>query len=93
MRQAVTNIILKAYTLSKGKALAGQKVVQQSVHPVFAAQRERMDAGDSAAFQAFFWLRVFSNFGFILLPSRVHARPTAANANRWAAHETQTEVH
>jgi len=26
----------------------------------------------------------FSGFGFILLSSRVHARPHAANANRWA---------
>ena len=27
----------------------------------------------------------FSGFEFFLLPSRVHARPTASNANRWAA--------
>ena len=26
----------------------------------------------------------FSGFGFFLLPSRVHARPHAGNANRWA---------
>jgi len=51
MREAVTNFILKAYTLSKGKALAGQKVAQQSVH---------WTLGILAHFQAFFWLRVFS---------------------------------
>jgi len=27
----------------------------------------------------------FPGFEFILLPSRVHARPPAGNANRWAA--------
>jgi hypothetical protein len=26
----------------------------------------------------------FSGFGFFLLPSRIHARPLATNANRWA---------
>ena len=26
--------------------------------------------------------RAFSGFGFSLLPSRVHARPSASNANR-----------
>jgi hypothetical protein len=57
MRQAVTNFILKAYTLSKGKALAGQKVAQQSVHWTLgtAARRDGVPH-----FQAFFWLRVFS---------------------------------
>jgi hypothetical protein len=28
-------------------------------------------------------LQAFSGFEFFLLPSRVHARPAAANANRW----------
>ena len=28
--------------------------------------------------------RHFSGFEFSLLPSRVHARPPASNANRWA---------
>ena len=27
----------------------------------------------------------FSGFEFSLLPNRVHARPSASNANRWAA--------
>jgi hypothetical protein len=27
----------------------------------------------------------FSGFEFFLLPSRIHARPPADNANRWAA--------
>jgi hypothetical protein len=27
----------------------------------------------------------FSGFEFFLLPSRIHARPHAGNANRWAA--------
>ena len=44
MRQAVTNIILKAYTLSKGKALAGQKVAQQSA--LGERQHFALDPGD-----------------------------------------------
>jgi len=41
----------------------------------------------------------FSGFEFSLLPSRVHVRPSASNANRWAVHdnysmnENQTSVN
>jgi hypothetical protein len=59
MRQAVTNFILKAYTLSKGKALVGQKVAQQSVHWTLGTAARR-DGVPHASRQAFFWLRVFS---------------------------------
>jgi hypothetical protein len=38
------------------------------------------DWWDSAPFS-----RIFLASGFFLLPSRIHARPPAANANRWAA--------
>jgi hypothetical protein len=31
----------------------------------------------------------FSGFGFFLLSKRIHARPPAANANRWAAYSKQ----
>jgi|GEM_PF-5894055 len=34
----------------------------------------------------------FSGFEFFLLPSRIHARPHAGNANRWAAKRTQVLV-
>jgi hypothetical protein len=37
-------------------------------------------------FQAFFWLRVF------LLPSRVHARPSASNASRWARQSSHKDM-
>jgi hypothetical protein len=48
----------------------------------YAAQhRVHWTLGIRRHFQAFFWLRVF------LLPSRVHARPPAGNAHRWAAEE------
>ena len=33
----------------------------------------------------------FSGFEFILLPSTVHARPPASNANRWAAQQHSIE--
>jgi hypothetical protein len=72
MRQAVTNFILKAYTLSKGKALAGQKVAQQSVH-TFATLRQ-------VGFVAI--LSIFLASSFFYISSRVHARPHAGNANR-----------
>jgi len=32
-------------------------------------------------------LQAFFGFEFFLLPSGVHARPHASNANRWAAYE------
>ena len=31
--------------------------------------------------------RVFAGFEFVLLPSRIHASATAANTNRWVAHQ------
>jgi len=35
----------------------------------------------------------FSDFEFFLLPSRVHARPSASNANRWDyAHIKESEL-
>ena len=48
---------------------------QQSVH-TFATLRQ---VGFVAIFEH------FSGVEFFLLPSRVHARPSASNANRWAA--------
>jgi len=38
------------------------------------------DWWDSAPFSS-----IFLASGFFLLPSRIHARPPAANANRWVA--------
>jgi len=34
----------------------------------------------------------FSGFEFFLLPSRVHARPSASNANRWAYKPTENKI-
>jgi len=35
----------------------------------------------------------FSGFEFFLLPNRIHARPSASNANRWAAWLVLLYVH
>ena len=43
-----------------------------------------LDAGDSAAFSS-----IFLASSFFLLPGRVHARPSASNASRWAAVEAK----
>jgi hypothetical protein len=79
MRQAVTNFILKAYTLSKGKALAGQKVAKQSVHWTLGTAASQRVARFASSISR------TRGFEFFLLPSRVHARPSVSNANRWHA--------
>jgi len=33
----------------------------------------------------------FSGFEFFLLPNRIHARPSASNANRWAVDWVKTQ--
>jgi hypothetical protein len=76
MRQAVTNFILKAYTLSKGKALAGQKVAQQSVHWTLGTT-----ASQRAAFSNIF---LASSFFCSQAESTPAPAPCFANANRWA---------
>jgi len=53
-----------------------QKAAQQSVHPTSGILRD---------------LQVFSPFGFILASSRVHARPLAGNASRWADYRLKIE--
>jgi len=85
----VTNFILKAYTLSKGKALAGQKVAQQSV--LGERQHFALDPWD-CRFAACGFFQAFSHFEFSLLPSRVHAHLTATNTNRWALKSSATST-
>jgi hypothetical protein len=49
--------------------------------------KRALDAGDSAAFTSSFPRPSppgQAGFEFILLPGRVHARPPAGNAHRWA---------
>src|SRR5258706_4979665 len=83
MRQALTNFILKAYTLSKGKALAGQKVAQQSVHPVTLLVRGgRLDAGDSAAFSSIFLASSFFCSQAESTPAPAPLKPTAGRRMR-----------
>jgi hypothetical protein len=56
-------------------------------YPIHARPTKRAaDGGDSAAFSGFFYAQAES-----CSRSFIHARPTAANANRWvAAQKTQT---
>jgi hypothetical protein len=54
----------------KSKSLAQQHTAQHSV---------QLTVGSLRVFQA------FSGFRFFLLPSLLPLRPTAGNANRWAA--------
>jgi len=73
----VTNSVLKAYTLSKGKG---------ACKPAGCPTKRAPDVWDSAAFSSIF---LASSFSYI--PNIVHARPHAGNANRWAT-PRKTEI-
>ena len=62
--------ICKQSVLVKPVRVLLHKRTQQSVHWTLGSLRD---------------LQAFSGFEFFLLPSIVHARPSASNANRWAA--------
>lgn len=62
------------------KPLFNLTILKCGYLPIKSRRTKRaLDGWDSAAFTCF-----FLHPGGILLPSRIHARPSAGNANRWA---------